>query len=197
MSRPATIKDYTKKKTLLYRERDEKKRAAFLEHLELIPAENLVYVDESGIDSCLHRAYGWAPRGQKVHGEISGKRFARESFVAALCDKEILAPFCYQGICNTDLFNLWVKSFLIPTLKPGQFIILDNASFHKSNVTRKLIENAGCQILFLPPYSPDLNPIETFWANLKAKIRDIIENFPNLQNAVDYAFNNMYPGQTK
>lgn len=121
-------------------------------------------------------------------GAVSGKRFARESFVAALCNREILAPFCYQGTCNTNLFNVWLEKCLIPVLTPGQFIILDNATFHKSERTRELIENAGCSLLFLPPYSPDLNPIETFWANLKAKIRSIIHTFTTLQAAVDYAF---------
>jgi len=66
---------------------------------------------------------------------------------------------------------------------------MDNATFHKSEKTKKLIEDAGCTILFLPPYSPDLNPIETFWANFKAKVRAVINNFSNLQHAIDYSFN--------
>lgn len=161
----------------------------FLENIAAIPSENIVYIDESAIDSCLHHAYGWAPRGEKVYGEVSGKRHGRESFVAALCAKKVLGPFCYQGTCNTELFNMWIKDFLVPELKPHQVIVLDNASFHKSETTRQLIENAGCILLFLPPYSPDLNPIEIFWANLKSKIRSIISNFKTLQEAIDYSFN--------
>jgi transposase len=125
-------------------------------------------------------------------GEVSGKRYARESFVAALCGKTVLAPMCYQGTCDTALFNMWVKEFLVPTLRPGQVVILDNATFHKSEKTRKLIENAGCRLLFLPPYSPDLNPIETFWANLKAKIQSMIHTFSSLQQAVDHAFSMLF-----
>jgi transposase len=100
-----------------------------------------------------------------------------------------LAPFCFQGTCNTELFNIWVERFLCPALKPGQVVILDNATFHKSEKTKELIENRRCTLFFLPPYSPDLNPIETFWANLKAKIRSIIKNFSTLSMAIDHAFN--------
>lgn len=154
-----------------------------------MPVESIVYVDESGIEAFLHRAFGWAKRGEKVYGEISGKRFGRESFVAAKCGSEILAPFCFQGTCNTDLFNLWIEKFLCPTLKPNQIVVMDNATFHKSEKTKMLIENAGCRLLFLPPYSPDFNPIEIFWANFKAKIRSNIHTFSTLALAIDHAFN--------
>ncbi len=159
-----------------------------MEQIKPYSKESLVYVDESGIDSYMHRPFGWAKRGKLVYGEISGKRYARESFVAAKCESKILAPFCYQGTCNTDLFNLWVENFLVPVLEPGQVVILDNATFHKSEKTKILIENAGCRLLFLPPYSPDLNPIEIFWANLKAKIRASISIFSTLSQAIDHAF---------
>ena len=159
-----------------------------MEQLKSYSPEDIVYIDESGIDGFLHRPYAWAPKGQKVIGEISGKRYARESFVAGLCANALLAPFCYQGTCNTALFNMWIQDFLVPNLKPGQVVVMDNATFHKSETTRKLIEVAGCTLIFLPPYSPDLNPIETFWANLKAKIRSLINNFSTLQDAIDHAF---------
>ena len=84
---------------------------------------------------------------------------------------EEIAPFVFNGSCNTELFNEWVKSFLIRELKPGQTVILDNASFHKSPKTKELLESVGCKLLFLAPYSPDLNPIEKFWANMKRWIR--------------------------
>jgi isfu1 transposase len=121
-------------------------------------------------------------------GEVSGKRFARESFVAALCNKKILAPFCYQGTCNTALFNMWIELFLLPEIQEGQVVIVDNATFHKSEKTKQLIESKGCKVIFLPPYSPDLNPIEIFWANLKHKIKSIIHEFKTLQEAIDHVF---------
>ena len=145
-------------------------------------------MDQSGIDGYLHRPYAWQNKGERAEAKISGKRFARESFMAAICGGKVLAPICYSGTCNTDLFNMWIKDFLIPELKPGQIVILDNASFHKSIKTKELIEAAGCRLLFLPPYSPELNPIETFWANLKEKVRSIIHQFKSLQEAIDYVF---------
>jgi len=108
-------------------------------------------------------------------GPISGLRYSRESFIAAKIESRILAPFCYKGTCDTALFNLWLKDFLIPELNPGQVVIMDNATFHKSKESLKLIEEAGCKVLFLPPYSPDLNPIEVFWANFKKAVRKNLE----------------------
>jgi transposase len=119
---------------------------------------------------------------------MSGKYYQRESFVAAKIGSDIVAPFCYQGTCNTDLFNLWIERFLIPELKPGQVVILDNAAFHKSQKTKDLIYSCGCKIIFLPPYSPDLNPIEIFWANLKRTIRESLKKFTSLSEAIDHSF---------
>lgn len=121
-----------------------------------------MYLDESGIDKYLYNPYSWSKRGQIVYGEVSGKREDRQSFIAAKCQDKILAPMCYKGTCNTQLFNIWLEKLLIPELKPGQTVIMDNATFHKSEKTQQLIERAGCTLLFLPPYSPDLNPIEKF-----------------------------------
>ena len=106
----------------------------------------------------MHQSFGWANRGIKVFGEISGKRYARESFVAALCGSEILSPFCFKDTCDTDLFNAWIETCLVPVLKPGQVVILDNSTFHKSEKTKTLIEHVNCTLLFLSSYSPDLNP---------------------------------------
>lgn len=117
-------------------------------------------------------------------------RYARESFIAAQRGEEILAPFCYRGTCDTILFNVWVRDFLLSELKPGQVVIMDNAAFHKSQETKKLIETAGCRIFFLPPYSPDLNPIEKVWANIKKKVQGILEKTKGLKltDAIDSAF---------
>jgi len=164
------------------------KRQLFLEQLSDLSSDNIVYIDESGIDKFISREYGWGQRGHKVLGDVSGKRYARESFIAGLVANKIIAPLCYQGTCDANLFNLWLKDFLLPSLGPGYTLVMDNAAFHKSEDTRDLIEGAGCQLLFLPPYSPDLNPIEKCWANLKAIIKKVIGNFDTLAEAVDCAF---------
>ena len=124
-------------------------------------------------------------------GEVSGKRFARESFISALSKGKLLSPMCFQGTCNTDLFNTWLQKSLIPELKPKQVLILDNASFHRSEESKKLVKAAGCRLLFLPPYSPDLNPIERCWANLKAKIRELLPRFTKFTDAIDKAIVSM------
>ena len=150
--------------------------------------ENLIFIDESGIDSFLHRDYARSERGQPVLAEKSGKRFARESFVAGLYKNKVVAPICYQGTMNSTLFNFWLSNFLLPEIGEGKTIIMDNAAFHKSKETETIINNAGCQLIFLPPYSPDYNPIENFWANLKRFIRNTVSQFDSLQDAIDNAF---------
>lgn len=83
-----------------------------------------------------------------MYGGISGMRYARESFVAAQRGAQILSPFCYRGTCNTDLFNMWVKDFLVPELKSGQVVIMDNAAFHKSQETKRLIYSSNLENWF-------------------------------------------------
>ncbi|WP_350339718.1 transposase [Candidatus Rhabdochlamydia oedothoracis] len=111
-------------------------------------------MDESGINEYLQREKGRGIRGEKIYGSVSGNRFFRESFIAAKRQSSIGAPFCYTVTCNTDLFNTWLEKILIPELKAGQVIIMDNASFHKSQLSLEIIKKAGCEVLFLPPYFP-------------------------------------------
>jgi hypothetical protein len=101
-----------------------------------------VYVDESGVDQYFYRPFARSILGRPVFGAVSGKRYRRESFVAAKVNGKVIAPFCYQGTCDTNLFNFWVEEFLVPLLKPGQVVILDNATFHKSQKTKELICSA-------------------------------------------------------
>lgn len=136
----------------------------------------------------MQREHARSIRGNPVYGAISGLRYARESFIAAKIESRILAPLCYTGTCDTRLFNVWLKDFLIPELKPGQVVIMDNASFHKSQESQRLIEEAGCKILFLPPYSPDFNPIETFWANFKKIVHTNLKKLKTLAEAIDFSF---------
>lgn len=145
-------------------------------------------MDESGIDQALCRLFGRSIRGFQVNGEISGKRFHRTSFIAGKRGKEIIAAMIYEGTCDTLLFETWLKKRLIPTLVPGQTVILDNARFHKSKKAKEMIEAAGCTLIFLPPYSPDLNPIEKFWSWLKKQIKEFVSSCKTLQEAVIKAF---------
>jgi transposase len=133
--------------------------------------ETIVYVDECGLDESICREYARAPRGQKIITDISGNRSQRTSIIAGYNQKTSMAPMVFQGYCNTLVVKSWLKEVLIPELTAGQVVIWDNARFHKASEFEELIEEAGCRLIFLPAYSPDLNPIEQWWAVLKAKIR--------------------------
>ena len=130
--------------------------------------ENIVYLDESGFngkENFRHRC--WSRRGVKVLDKITGNRFKRESLLLAQSGKNFYAPYIFNGTCNTELFNAWLEQMLFKELPPNQVIIMDNASIHKNKKTREIIENAGHVLLFLPPYSPDLNPIEKTFGLIK------------------------------
>jgi hypothetical protein len=126
-----------------------------------------VFIDESGIDHGLTQARACAKKGQVIVGKRSGKHFLRTNIIAGLCNKKCVVLVCFPGTCNTEVFNTWVGKSLNKVLKLGQRVILNNASFHKSKRTQELIESVGCKLLFLPPYSPDYNPIEKFWTKMK------------------------------
>ena len=126
-------------------------------------------MDESGINKQLYREYCRSPNEKQVYEAIPGRKFERYNIVADKCRKEILAPLGYYGIRNAELFLKWVKEMLIPNLRKNQIVIMDNASIHKSPKGREAVENTGCSLVYQPPYSPDLNPIEYFWSHLKKK----------------------------
>ena len=94
----------------------------------------------------------------------------------------------FEGYCNTGLVCKWVEEFLVPELLPRQIVIIDNASFHPQDRIRQLVRQAGCEVIFLPPYSPDLNKIEKFWARLKNYVSKIIGQCESLWDAVQKAF---------
>ncbi len=91
----------------------------------------------------------------------------RTSLIGGYCNNRLLAPMLFEGTCNTTVFNQWLEQMLLPELLVGSILVLDNATFHQSRRTRELVEQAGCTLMFLSPYSPDPNPIEKLWANLK------------------------------
>jgi transposase len=145
-------------------------------------------VDESGIDHHLHRRNARSAKGKKVFGFVAGKKFQRTNIVAGYVNGKTIAECVYDCTTDGEVFNAWVEQSLVPAPKPGQVVVMDNAAFHKHRRTRDAIEAAGCSLIYLPPYSPDLNPIEKFWANLKRKLSDILHLFPSLFDAIQYAF---------
>ena len=169
-------------------EASPERRQEYLEILKTIEKESLVYIDESGINKALVKEYGWAKKGEKLFGKKTGNRFNRTNIIAALNCKKPIAPMVFNGSCDTKIFNCWVEKVLLKELKPNQVVILDNASFHKSEKTRSLIESVGCKILYLPPYSPDLNPIERFWAKFKKALQKIMITVLNIFDAISEYF---------
>jgi hypothetical protein len=131
-------------KRRLYREKDEEQRERFTDFVKMSRPSRLFYVDESGINEYLHREYGRARREEKIFAKVPGKKFAGQSIVATKCENRVLAPFDYEGTCNSELFLFWVKNLLIPNLKKRQIVIMDNASTHKSKEVQLSIPVPRC-----------------------------------------------------
>lgn len=171
-------------------ERDESKRSAYLEILEEIPKDKRVYIDESGISHQIINEYCWTKKGTEVIGERSGKQRGRTSVIAALHGENINVPMTYSGTMNGELFLYWLKNMLVPSLEKGTVVIMDNASIHKVAEVKELIENAGCSLLYLPPYSPDFNPIENYWAIMKSHIKKLLDKCEDIADAIDETLQN-------
>ncbi len=183
-------KYYSQKKSYGYQERDEEKRREFKKKISKIDKKCLIYLDEAGFDNRENYPYGYSPIGERCYGIKSGKRTERVSWIGALKDGKVFALLTFQGSCNRDLFEAWLKECLIPQTKPGDIIIMDNASFHKGVYIKEIIEEAGCEIWYLPAYSPDLNKIENWWSVLKTWMRQRLSEYETVRECVDAAFKN-------
>ncbi len=137
--------------------------------------DRLVFIDETWANTNMSRRYGRAPRGERLVCPVPHGHWKTTRFVAALRATELTAPLVIDGAMNGDLFVAYAKQILVPTLRPGEVVILDNRSRHKRARVREAIEAAGGRLLYLPPYSPDLNPIEQAFAKLKALLRKAAE----------------------
>ena len=183
---PSRKSDLLEKKTYGYRERDDQKRAEFIQRLSTVALDDIVYADESGMDNRDEYDYGYGPKGERVHALKSGSRKGRVNMIAALRAKQLMAPFTIEGACNRTVFEIWLESCLIPVLNPGQKLVIDNATFHKGGRIQELVEKAGCEVWYLPPYSPDLNKIERSWSWIKSRIRQQMEHFSSLREAMEH-----------
>jgi len=134
-----------------------------------------VFVDETGTNTKMVRLYGRAPKGQRVIGKQPWGHWKTTTFVAGLRIGELSAPFLLDGAMNREAFETYVEKVLAPTLSDGDVVIMDNLAAHKGSKVRQLIERAGARLLLLPPYSPDLNPIERLFAKFKALLRKAAE----------------------
>jgi transposase len=152
-----------------------RRRAQWKKYQGRLDPRRLVFVDETWASTNMAPLRGWGPRGKKLIGRTPHGRWRTMTFIAALrCDR-IDAPYVLDGPINGQTFTAWVEQCLVPTLNPGDVVILDNLGSHKGKAARKAIRAVGARLLFLPPYSPDLNPIEQVFAKLKHLLRKAAE----------------------
>jgi transposase len=134
-------------------------------------ASRLVFIDETWATTNMTRRYGRSPRGQRLVAAVPHGHWKTSTFVAALRHDAITAPCVIDGAMNGTIFRAYVEQVLAPTLKPGDLVIMDNLSSHKVAGVREAIEACGAALIYLPAYSPDLNPIEQAFAKLKSLLR--------------------------
>ena len=136
------------------------------------------------MDQFLYREYGWSQRGKPLFGKVSGRKFKRVGIVGAKMGKSIIAPLQYDGTMDSCLFEAWFETRLLPCLTENSVIVMDNASFHRKNELYPLAQQVGVRLVFLPPYSPELNPIEQFWAWLKRHLRKTLPEHTSFDEAI-------------
>lgn len=144
-----------------------------------------MFIDETWASTNMARRYGRAPKGQRLRASIPHGHWKTTTFVAGLRLTGIVAPMVLDGPINGEAFRAYVEQFLVQELKPGDIVVMDNLGSHKGEAVRKAIEAAGARLLFLPPYSPDFNPIEKAFSKLKALLRKAAERtVDGLWNAI-------------
>ncbi|WEJ08443.1 IS630 family transposase [Sinorhizobium prairiense] len=164
------------KKTLVASERERpdvaRHRARWLKHRHRIDPSRLVFIDETWTKTNMAPLRGWAPRGERLLGHAPFGHWNTMTFVAALRADRVSAPFLLDGPINGERFRIYVEKVLVPELKAGDVVVMDNLGSHKAAAIRTAIRNAGARLLFLPKYSPDLNPIEKLFAKIKHWLRE-------------------------
>lgn len=166
------------KKSLHACERDRsdvvEDRAAFAQEVAAADPAKVVVIDESGVTTAMTRARGRAPPGVRVHGAVPGGHWKVTTLVGAIRGGDsggVTAAMTLEGATDADAFRAFVERVLVPQLRPGDLVVMDNLSSHKAAGVRDLIESAGATLRYLPPYSPDLSPIEKCWSKVKALLR--------------------------
>ena len=138
-----------------------------------LDGKRLVFVDEMGTHTSLSPLYGYSPRGQRAFFKVPRNRGTNTTLLSSMSLEGMGPSMAIEGSTTKEVFEVYVEHFLAPTLRAGQVVIMDNLSAHKGERVRKLIEDRGCALLYLPPYSPDLNPIEEAFSKVKRLLRVI------------------------
>ena len=190
MARAAEPGAATEKKSLHAAERDSeenrKRREAFVAQLREIAPEDLIYLDESGVSTQMTRTYARAPRGERIHDAVPGGHWRMVTILGAMNHQGMMAAMTVEAATDREVFLAYLDEVLCPRLRPGHVVVMDNLSAHKVDGVRQRIEARGASLLYLPPYSPDLNPIEKAWSKLKQGLRTIGARSEHaLHNAID------------
>jgi transposase len=148
-----------------------KRRWEWFENQPDLEPDRLVFIDETWAKTNMARTHGRAPRGERLRAAIPHGHWQTTTFVAGLRISGMVAPMVLDGPINAELFQAYVEQVLIPDLRPGDIVVMDNLGSHKGAGVRAAIEAAGAELLYLPPYSPDFNPIEKAFSKLKAMLR--------------------------
>jgi transposase len=171
-------------------------REAWFEAQQDLDPERLVFIDETGLNTKMARLRGRCRRGERLRMAVPHGHWRTTTFVAGLRLGGLDAPMLIDGAMNGDAFLAYVQRVLVPTLRPGDVVVLDNLNCHKSAAVRAAIEAAGAELRFLPPYSPDLNPIEFAFSKLKAHLRKAATRTKNaLWSAVAAALDTFSPAE--
>lgn len=152
-----------------------KRRRAWFEAQPDLDPDRLVFIDETWASTNMARTHGRAPRGERLRAAVPHGHWLTTTFVAGLRNTGMVAPMVLDGPINGSLFQDYVEQVLVPELRPGDIVVMDNLGSHKGAGVRAAIEAAGASLLYLPPYSPDFNPIEQAFAKLKAMLRKAAE----------------------
>jgi transposase len=153
-------------------ERDEFLRAAWKVLVaEQVEAERLVFVDEMGTNTSLSPLYAWAKKGQRAYWCVPRNRGANTTLLSSMSAKGMGSSLTVEGATTSAVFEAYVEQVLAPTLRKGQVVVMDNLCAHKGERIRQLIEERGCELIYLPSYSPDLNPIEEAFSKIKGLVR--------------------------
>lgn len=166
----------------------KEQRACWYEKFVDTPADRLVFVDEFGATTNMQRTHGRAARGERVVCSAPHGHWKTISTIAAMTTRGMVCAASFDGATDADMFRVFVREQLVPTLVAGQVVILDNLPAHKAAGIAELIESAGVRLLYLPPYSPDYNPIELAISKIKTVLRSLARRqVPALMNGIDEA----------
>ena len=164
-------------------------RAEFKERIEGVPAKRRIFLDESGVNIAMTRLYGRAPRGERVVDSVPENWGENVTMIAALGLDGVRAAMSLEGALDGSAFEVFVTDVLVPTLREGDVVVMDNLNVHKNAEAEQAILAAGARIEFLPPYSPDLNPIEQLWSKIKALVGGAgARTLEALEQAISTAF---------